>query len=76
VHIKFSTGSDGLAEFWHSTGSDQPVKYYSQSGQTHRGSTMMLRMGYYRDPAISTDNAVYHSRYKVGTSFDAVNPVK
>jgi hypothetical protein len=37
---------------------------------------MVPRMGYYRDKALTGNAAVYHAGFAVGTSFDAVNPVK
>jgi hypothetical protein len=78
VHMKLSTSSStGLIEVWYSTGNTKPALVYSAKRKTYRTSANMVpRMGYYRDKALTGNAAVYHAGFAVGTSFDAVNPVK
>jgi len=78
VHMKLGTSSStGQIEVWYSTGANKPVLVYSAKRQTYRTSSIMVpRMGYYRDKGIAATAAVYHAGWTIGTSFDAVNPVR
>jgi hypothetical protein len=76
VHMKLTTDSSGFAVVYWSTGDDVPVQIGRYDGVTYRGAAEMVpRMGYYRDPAISSTDTVYHAGVRVGDSFDAVDPV-
>lgn len=77
-HMKLDSSNNGLVQIFHSTGNNVPVQVVSKTQKTYRppSSKLVPRIGYYRDPAISTNNAVYHAGWTVGTSFDAVNPVR
>jgi hypothetical protein len=78
IHYKLGTSaSTGEIEIWYSTGANKPALVYAAKRQTYRTSSKMVpRVGYYRDKAIGVNAAVYHAGFTVGTSFDAVNPVK
>jgi hypothetical protein len=75
VHLKVSTGSDGIFDLYHSTGNVTPALVMSKHDVTSRGSTWLIpRMGYYRDPTTTGTVPVYHAGWAVGTSFAVVNP--
>jgi hypothetical protein len=76
IHIKFSPNPDvGYVELWRD---QRPLldKFHPDSGTMYPTSNdepeVYLKLGYYRNAAISTPGTVYHAGWKVGTTLAAV----
>ena len=80
LHIKFSSTSDGIIEFWHKKGSESNyTNILSETGlptlQSQNGVAKEMgfrAIGISRRPTASYTDTIYFMAYKVGTAFDDV----